>query len=621
MSLSARGMPVQGTGAHSGGQKVMVNNVDEQVIKEFARRGALTFIKWVAVPGAFCAYLIALSMGLDSKEGLWATTFIAPPLILFFGTVYPWAALRVLAARALRHRPEDAPGERLGRILKLPWQSTLFVTYAAWTLGGLCFSIPVCLQFDKEFIRVVLGSTIALCFGVVMSFPIALSLERQLFPRALEAQREHPDAVPRGGGFFWPRQSWFLPFTFVASILSTLLLSGCVLVVTLLGLRQSLQTELTRQGLASPERMLEALSDTLMSELLGSMGWVAALVLILPAITTSMLARRQAQGTGAVGAAIEAMAHGRTVSPEWVSTDELGSLASGMNAVLARLRQLPLALHASATKLSEAGGHLRAANDEQQKSLTRQAAALHEAQVTSEEIKRTSLMAANRADAVLQVARRAEELGQKGETAVEQSVIGLAEIRRTVDGIQDRLMKLAESTTKIGEITEAVKDLADQSHLLAVNAAIEAARSGEAGKGFAVVAKEIRGLADQSIQATRRIRGILQEISKGIRDAALMGEQGVRTIATGLDQMKASGDSLRELSLISQENSSAARQIAAAVTQQNAGFSQIFVAIGDLSQIMDSTLKRLESTQEATGTLVSVSNEVGKMAKQFNAPN
>jgi methyl-accepting chemotaxis protein len=278
-----------------------------------------------------------------------------------------------------------------------------------------------------------------------------------------------------------------------------------------------------------------------------------------------------------------------------------------------------LALSASASRLSEAGSHLRAANDEQQKSLTRQATALHEAQVTSEEIKRTSLMAANRADAVLQVARRAEELGQKGESAVEQSVTGLAEIRRTVDGIQERLVRLAESATQIGEITETVKDIADQSHLLAVNAAIEAARSGEAGKGFAVVAKEIRGMADQSIQATRRIRGILQEISKGIRDAALMGEQGVQTIAVGLDQMRASGESLRELSRISQENSAAARQIAAAVTQQNAGFSQIFVAMGDLSQIMDSTLKRLESTQEATGTLAAVTQEVGKMARQFNA--
>ncbi len=592
---------------------------DDKVISDFARRGALTFISWVALPGLICAYLIALSMGLNSDEGLWATTRIAPALIFFFGTIYPWMALRMLAAHALRHRPGEAPGERLGRMLRLPWQSTVFTTYAAWTLGGLCFSIPVCLQFDKEVLRVVLGSTIAFCFGVVMSFPIALTLEKQLVPLVLEEQRAHPGVAPRGGGLFWPRQSWFLPFTFVASIVSTLLLSGCVMTVKMLRLRDVLRAELAGQGSISSAQLLEELGGSLLTELLGSMAWVAGLVLIVPTITTWMLARRQAQGTGAVGVAIEALAHGRTVSPEWVSTDEIGTLASGMNAVLAKLRELPLALQASAARLGDAGGHLRAANDEQQQSLTRQAAALHEAQVTSEEIKRTSLMAADRADAVLQVARRAEELGQKGELAVEQSVTGLADIRRAVDGIQQRLARLAESTTQIGDITETVKDLADQSHLLAVNAAIEAARSGEQGRGFAVVAREIRGLADQSIQATRRIRGILQDISQGIRDAALMGEQGVQTIGSGLDQMRASGDSLRELSRISQENSAAARQIAAAVTQQNAGFSQIFTAIGDLSQIMDSTLKRLESTQEATATLSAVSNEVGKMARQFTA--
>ncbi|QSQ19984.1 methyl-accepting chemotaxis protein [Pyxidicoccus parkwayensis] len=596
-----------------------MDDTDEKVIADFARKGALTFISWVALPGMNCAYLIALSMGLNSEEGLWATTRIAPALIFFFGTIYPYAALRLLAARALRHRPDDAPGERLGRILRLPWQSTVFTTYAAWTLGGLCFSIPVCLQFDKEALRVVLGSTVAFCFGVVMSVPIALSLEKQLVPLAMAEQRLHPAVAPRGGGFFWPRQAWFLPFTFVASIVSTLLLSGCVMAVKMLGLRDVLRAELATQGTLTTSQILDALGGSLVTELLSSMAWVAGLVLILPAITTYMLARRQAEGTRAVGVAIEALADGHTTSPEWVSTDEIGTLASGMNAVLAKLRQLPLTLQASAAQLSEAGSHLRAANDEQQQSLTRQAAALHEAQVTSEEIKRTSLVAAERADAVLQVAIRAEEWGQKGETAVEQSVTGLADIRRAVDGIQQRLARLAESTTQIGDITETVKDLADQSHLLAVNAAIEAARSGEQGKGFAVVAREIRGLADQSIQSTRRIRGILQEISQGIRDAALMGEQGVRTIGTGLDQMRASGESLRELSRISQENSTAARQIAAAVTQQNAGFSQIFTAIGDLSQIMDATLRRLESTQEATAALSHVSQEVGRMAGQFTA--
>jgi len=190
-----------------------MDNVDEQVVGDFAKRGALTFISWVTLPGLNCAYLIALSMGLNSEEGLWATSRIAPALIFFFGTIYPYAALRVLASRALRHRPGDAPGERLGRILRLPWQSTLFTTYAAWTLGGLCFSVPVCLQFDKEVLRVVLGSTIAFCFGVVMSFPIALSLEKQLVPLALEEQRLHPGQVTgehgieEGHGHYLQRES------------------------------------------------------------------------------------------------------------------------------------------------------------------------------------------------------------------------------------------------------------------------------------------------------------------------------------------------------------------------------------------------------------------------------
>jgi methyl-accepting chemotaxis protein len=290
-----------------------------------------------------------------------------------------------------------------------------------------------------------------------------------------------------------------------------------------------------------------------------------------------------------------------------------------MNRVLGKLRQIPRTLQASATRLSAAGDHLRATNAEQQESVSRQAAALHQAQVTSEEIKRTSQMAADKAQTVLQVARRAEELGQRGEAAVEQSLQGLSAIRQSVDTIQQRLARLADSTSQVGEITETVKDLADQSNLLAINAAIEAARSGEHGLGFAVVAREIRGMADQSIQATRRIHGILGEITRGIRDAAAIGHEGAQQIGVGLNQMKASGESLRALSLISQENSSAARQIAGAVTQQHAGFAQISTAIADLSAIMDTTLKRIERTQEATGTLELVSGEVVRMARQFEA--
>ncbi len=590
---------------------------DDQLIKDFSKRGSLLFLKWVTAPALICAYLIGMAVGLQKEERLKVVVVIMPIIITVYGLIYPYISIRATASQSLRHRPGDVPGERLQRILQLPWRASLFTTYVAWTLGGASFAVPVCLWFDKAPIRMLLGTLIAFCFGVVVSFPFGISLEKMCMPHAMEERKAHPTLELKGGGIFWPRQAWFLPYTFVASIISTLLLSSSVVVVQLMGVRDRLAKELTANGNVDPVKMVDTMSSELFAELASALPWVAVLVLVLPTITTYLLARRQALGTSAVGSAISGLAAGRISSPEWVSTDEIGDLASALNAVLSKLRQIPETLASSASRLVTAGNELTEANNEQQQSLNQQAAAIQQTQVTSQEIKQTSQMTSERAEAMLRVARRAEDLGHEGEAAIEQSMAGLSTIQQFVDAMQVKLNRLAESATQIGEITEAVKDMADQSNLLAVNAAIEAARAGENGKGFAVLAREIRALADQSVKSTTRIRGILGEVISAIRAAATMVEQGSRDIAGGLERMRASSDSLRELSRLSQENSAAMRQIVAAVNQQNAGISQIFSAIADLSQIMDATLRRLESTQQATETLQSVSTEVGQMATQF----
>jgi methyl-accepting chemotaxis protein len=346
---------------------------------------------------------------------------------------------------------------------------------------------------------------------------------------------------------------------------------------------------------------------------------VCLLVLVLPTLTYGLLARRQAHSAEAVGKAIEGLANGRVVSPEWVSTDEIGDLSSGMNMVLARLRQLPQRLQDSATRLLSAGEYLSTANLEQQEGLTHQAAALQEAQVTAQEIKQTSVMAAERAEEVLKGAGRSETLGRLGESAIEESMAGLASIQEVVDNLLAQLQKLQQRASQIGGITETVKTLADRSNILALNAAIESVRSGEHGKGFGVVAREIRTLANQSSDAAGRINTILDEVTQAIRDAADIGEQGSRQLENGLRQMRTSSESLRELSQLAQHNSAAVRQIAAAVTQQNAGITQVFKAIDELSRNMGDTLNRLTSTQEAASTLKVVSAEVDQLARQFDA--
>jgi len=590
---------------------------DDQVIRDFARRGSLLFLMWVLAPILICAYLIAMALGIPSDEAVTTVVVVMLPLTAVFCFAYPYVALRSLASKALRRIPGDEPGVRLRRILELPWRASVYITYAAWTAGGFSFAVIASQMHDKGWIRVLLGTLIAFCFGIVVSFPFGISLEKLGLPHAMEERKAHQSLVIQGAGPFWPRQTWFLPFTFIASIIATLMLCICVVVVKLLGLREALKAELLAEGAQKSAEKLQDLSGSMFSDLAFVLPWVAILALILPTITAWMLARRQAQGAGAVGKAIEGLAVGHISSPDWVSTDEMGDLAFALNSVLSKLRQIPETLASSASRLVAAGNELSEANSEQQQSLNQQAAAIQETQVTSQEIKHTSQMTHERAESMLRVAKRAEELGHEGEAAIEQSMQGLSAIQGFVDAMQVKLNRLAESATQIGEITEAVKDMADQSNLLAVNAAIEAARAGDNGKGFAVLAREIRALADQSVKSTTRIRAILGEVIGAIRAAATMVEQGSRDIQGGLERMRASSNSLRELSRLSQENSSAMRQIVAAVGQQNAGISQIFSAIADLSQIMDSTLKRLESTQQATGTLEAVSSEVSEMARQF----
>ena len=114
-----------------------------------------------------------------------------------------------------------------------------------------------------------------------------------------------------------------------------------------------------------------------------------------------------------------------------------------------------------------------------------------------------------------------------------------------------------------------MKELADRSNVLAVNAAIEAASAGEAGKGFSVVAREIRTLSDQSIEATTRVREILQDVTTAIRNNVQLSERGREKVENSLVQVRTSGAKMRELSGIVRENVSAIRRISSAVGAQD----------------------------------------------------
>ena len=592
---------------------------DGDAVWAFVKREVWRFLQWNSLPAFIAAYLVSVAMGLGGTQATQRVFAVLPPIILVFGAGLPVLSLWWVGRHALARNPGDAPGQRLERLLRLPWRAGAATAAGAWVLGGFTFSVIVASLHEKDAFQVAMGCTVAACFGVLLALPFALTVEQRLLPQVLEEQQRFPDVVAQGSGPFWPRQRWFLPLTSVTAMVLTLVLSGGMLVVKMRVARAMLEEHLRALGALDAVGQLDALGQELLREFAFALAWICAVMLIIPALTLWMMAKRQAKGAGAVREAIESLAAGRATAPAWVSTDELGDLASGMRSVLLKLSELPRTLHTAASRLGEAGLQLGRVQEEQQGSLSKQALALQEARSTSDEIQQTSRLAADRAEAVLQVAQRAESLGLQGERSVEGSLEGLVAIQKAMDGIQARLSALTQSASRIGDITASVKDLADQSNVLALNAAIEAARAGDVGRGFSVVAREMRGLANQSVQATDRIRTVLDDLRQGIQDASRMGEEGGQQVASGLEGMRTSGASLRDLLAMSRESAGAARQIAAAVTQQNAGFTQVFTAVTDLSRIMQETLKRAETTRGATETLQGVSREVDALARQFQA--
>ncbi|AKQ69191.1 Methyl accepting chemotaxis protein [Myxococcus hansupus] len=297
--------------------------------------------------------------------------------------------------------------------------------------------------------------------------------------------------------------------------------------------------------------------------------------------------------------------------------DEVGELAGAFGLLVFQLRETAQSLHTGTRVLSETVAELQTAATQQERNVARQAAALQQTQVTAQEIKQTSLLASEKAEDVLKRASAAEEVGRAGEVAIRDSLGGFSEILSQAEQMTERIAQLNERTQQIGGITQTVKDLADQSNMLALNAAIESVRSGEHGKGFNVVAREIRSLADQSIQATDRVREILGDLGSAILSTAKMTEVGYTHMESGLEQVRGTGERMKELAAIIQDNAAAVRQIAGAVSQQNAGIAQIFGAVTDMSSMMNDTQESLAATTRAAKLLQDVSEQMQDVARAY----
>jgi archaellum component FlaC len=215
--------------------------------------------------------------------------------------------------------------------------------------------------------------------------------------------------------------------------------------------------------------------------------------------------------------------------------------------------------------------------------------AASETLATVQEMLTTVSGTAERARAVADAAQQSVEVSQGGQEALANTIAGMEVIQQRVEVIAENILKLSERTQQISDIIAAVKEIADQSRLLALNASIEAARVGKEGRGFAVVASEMRQLAGQSREAVARVHDILTEIQQATNTAVIVTEEGSRSVQQGTKLAIHAGEAIRNLATTIEEAAQAATHIASITHQQTSSMSQLATAMQSIKQVSTQT--------------------------------
>jgi methyl-accepting chemotaxis protein len=342
------------------------------------------------------------------------------------------------------------------------------------------------------------------------------------------------------------------------------------------------------------------------------------LAVLIAAGVTFLLSRVIAQGVSRIAAFARNIASGDlTGRLQAKNRDEFGQLSNTLDEMVENLAQMSSNVLENANAVSSSASEILATVNQQTAGANQQSAAINETTTATEEIRATAEQAAQKADEVATQAENAVRVSAEGAEAVEAIVAGMSEIREKVAAIAGDVQALSEQTAQIGEITNAVNDIADQSNLLALNATIEAARAGEQGKGFAVVADEVRNLAEQSKQSTAQVQTILEEIERATRAAVSAAQEGTEVVEHGTELAERAGEIIAQLSEANGIAAQSAQQIAAAVQQQNAGMDQIAQGMQETSQATNEFVAGVQQSQAAAEGLSQVASVLNELAAQY----
>jgi len=392
-----------------------------------------------------------------------------------------------------------------------------------------------------------------------------------------------------------------------------------IMIVVLIGTMAGMAYEILRDGAA-------ALTNTGLLFAVAGIVVIAVIATLLIRDTRRQLIEQAAQNERNQAAILQLLdeiadlAEGDLTTQASVTENFTGAIADSINFAIDQMRglvsninQLSVQVAKAASETESVASDLAAAAESQAREIGGASQAINEMAVSIDQV------SSNAAESAA-VADRAVEIANKGADVVQDAINGMDTIRGQIQETSKRMKRLGESSQEIGDIVSLINDIADQTNILSLNAAIQASMAGDAGRGFAVVADEVQRLAERSSAATKQIAALVKTIQSDTTEAVISMEHTTSEVVAGAKRAQDAGVALEEIESVSSTLAELIQNISNAARQQAVSAGLVSNTMNVIQEITAQTVNATEQTATSIGKLSAMAVEMRESVEGFKLP-